>query len=127
MYPGCEKEAGSSMWIYVLLGNLLRGIGETPIQPLGITYIDDYAFEEDAALYIGRVNKSLFCFVLFCFFLMDFSLEETVILANGVSVVELTCPDCFACIISNIKVYLTIMYTQGTKFPFNHTSTVPLS
>uniref|UniRef100_A0A8C3BI89 Solute carrier organic anion transporter family member n=1 Tax=Cairina moschata TaxID=8855 RepID=A0A8C3BI89_CAIMO len=53
---GCEREAGSSMWIYVLLGNLLRGIGETPIQPLGITYIDDYAIEEDAALYIGCVQ-----------------------------------------------------------------------
>ncbi|XP_048806146.1 solute carrier organic anion transporter family member 1C1 isoform X1 [Lagopus muta] len=53
---GCEKEAGSSMWIYVLLGNLLRGIGETPIQPLGITYIDDYAIEENAALYIGCVQ-----------------------------------------------------------------------
>lgn len=56
IYPGCEKEAGSSMWIYVLLGNLLRGIGETPIQPLGITYIDDYAIEENAALYIGKIN-----------------------------------------------------------------------
>ncbi|XP_051471124.1 solute carrier organic anion transporter family member 1C1 isoform X2 [Apus apus] len=53
---GCEKEAGSSMWIYVLLGNLLRGIGETPIQPLGITYIDDYAIGENAALYIGCVQ-----------------------------------------------------------------------
>ncbi|NXE63937.1 SO1C1 protein, partial [Calcarius ornatus] len=53
---GCEKEAGSSMWIYVLLGNLLRGIGETPIQPLGIAYIDDYAVEENAALYIGCVQ-----------------------------------------------------------------------
>lgn len=50
------------MWIYVLLGNLLRGIGETPIQPLGITYIDDYAIEENAALYIGKVNNSLFFF-----------------------------------------------------------------
>lgn len=50
---GCEKEAGTSMWIYVLLGNLLRGIGETPIQPLGIAYIDDYATEESAAFYIG--------------------------------------------------------------------------
>lgn len=59
------------MWIYVFLGNLLRGIGETPIQPLGITYIDDYAIEENAALYIGKVNNSLF------FFLMDFSLEKT--------------------------------------------------
>ncbi|NWW52851.1 SO1C1 protein, partial [Pedionomus torquatus] len=53
---GCEKEAGSSMWIYVFLGNLMRGIGETPIQPLGITYIDDYAIEENAALYIGCVQ-----------------------------------------------------------------------
>ncbi|NWZ03975.1 SO1C1 protein, partial [Loxia curvirostra] len=53
---GCEKEAGSSMWIYVFLGNLLRGIGETPIQPLGIAYIDDYAVEENAALYIGCVQ-----------------------------------------------------------------------
>lgn len=55
------------MWIYVLLGNLLRGIGETPIQPLGITYIDDYTIEENAALYIGKIN---------IFFLMDFSPEE---------------------------------------------------
>lgn len=48
------------MWIYVLLGNLLRGIGETPIQPLGITYIDDYAIEENAALYIGKINTTFF-------------------------------------------------------------------
>ncbi|XP_030073109.1 solute carrier organic anion transporter family member 1B3 isoform X2 [Microcaecilia unicolor] len=30
----CNKEAGSYMWIYVLMGNVLRGIGETPIVPL---------------------------------------------------------------------------------------------
>lgn len=41
------------MWIYVLLGNILRGIGETPVQPLGISYIDDHALEENAAFYIG--------------------------------------------------------------------------
>ncbi|XP_062990420.1 solute carrier organic anion transporter family member 1C1-like isoform X1 [Elgaria multicarinata webbii] len=56
LHAGCEKEAGISMWIYVLLGNLLRGIGETPIQPLGIAYIDDYATEESAAFYIGCVQ-----------------------------------------------------------------------
>ncbi|XP_053112159.1 solute carrier organic anion transporter family member 1C1 [Hemicordylus capensis] len=56
MHAGCDKEAGTSMWIYVLLGNLLRGIGETPIQPLGIAYIDDYATEESAAFYIGCVH-----------------------------------------------------------------------
>ncbi|XP_053262171.1 solute carrier organic anion transporter family member 1C1 isoform X1 [Podarcis raffonei] len=56
IHAGCEKEAGISMWIYVLLGNLLRGIGETPIQPLGIAYIDDHATEESAAFYIGCVQ-----------------------------------------------------------------------
>uniref|UniRef100_A0A672ZKF8 Solute carrier organic anion transporter family member n=1 Tax=Sphaeramia orbicularis TaxID=375764 RepID=A0A672ZKF8_9TELE len=45
-----------SMWIYVFLGNVLRGIGETPVQPLGISYIDDYAQSENAALYIGCVQ-----------------------------------------------------------------------
>ncbi|XP_069718261.1 solute carrier organic anion transporter family member 1C1 isoform X1 [Phaenicophaeus curvirostris] len=66
---GCEKEAGSSMWIYVLLGNLLRGIGETPIQPLGITYIDDYAIEENAALYIGCVQTAAIIGPIFGFLL----------------------------------------------------------
>lgn len=46
------------MWIYVLLGNVLRGIGETPVQPLGISYIDDFATEENAALYVGKTNNS---------------------------------------------------------------------
>lgn len=52
---GCERESSVSMWIYVFLGNVLRGIGETPVQPLGISYIDDYAQSENAALYIGKV------------------------------------------------------------------------
>uniref|UniRef100_A0A673JEE2 Solute carrier organic anion transporter family member n=1 Tax=Sinocyclocheilus rhinocerous TaxID=307959 RepID=A0A673JEE2_9TELE len=50
---GCEHESRLSMWIYVFLGNILRGIGETPVQPLGISYIDDHALEENAAFYIG--------------------------------------------------------------------------
>ncbi|XP_043824763.1 solute carrier organic anion transporter family member 1C1 isoform X5 [Dromiciops gliroides] len=53
---GCESETHTSMWVYVFLGNLLRGIGETPIQPLGITYIDDHATENNAAFYIGCVQ-----------------------------------------------------------------------
>ncbi|XP_072528886.1 solute carrier organic anion transporter family member 1C1 [Salminus brasiliensis] len=53
---GCENESRLSMWIYVLLGNILRGIGETPIQPLGISYIDDHALEDNAAFYIGCVQ-----------------------------------------------------------------------
>ncbi|XP_075946064.1 solute carrier organic anion transporter family member 1C1-like [Anarhichas minor] len=53
---GCERESSVSMWVYVFLGNVLRGIGETPVQPLGISYIDDYAQSENAALYIGCVQ-----------------------------------------------------------------------
>ncbi|KTF87369.1 hypothetical protein cypCar_00042711, partial [Cyprinus carpio] len=41
------------MWIYVFLGNALRGIGETPITPLGISYIDDFAKAENSAFYIS--------------------------------------------------------------------------
>ncbi|KAG7267880.1 hypothetical protein CRUP_033006 [Coryphaenoides rupestris] len=48
----CEKEAGSSMWVYVFLGNMLRGIGETPITPLGVSYLDDFSREENTAFYI---------------------------------------------------------------------------
>ncbi|XP_064785265.1 solute carrier organic anion transporter family member 1C1-like [Oncorhynchus masou masou] len=53
---GCEQESSVSMWIYVFLGNVLRGIGETPVHPLGISYIDDYARSENAALYISCVQ-----------------------------------------------------------------------
>lgn len=47
------------MLVYVFLGNVLRGIGETPIQPLGISYIDDYAESKNAALYIGEAHDWL--------------------------------------------------------------------
>ncbi|XP_066857067.1 solute carrier organic anion transporter family member 1C1-like isoform X3 [Anser cygnoides] len=52
----CEKEPSSYMWIYILLGNMLRGIGETPITPLGISYLDDFAKEEDVPVYVGSIT-----------------------------------------------------------------------
>uniref|UniRef100_A0A669B143 Solute carrier organic anion transporter family member n=1 Tax=Oreochromis niloticus TaxID=8128 RepID=A0A669B143_ORENI len=48
-----NKDSGSSMWIYVFLGNALRGIGETPVTPLGISYIDDFARAENSPFYIA--------------------------------------------------------------------------
>ncbi|KAL8222292.1 UNVERIFIED_CONTAM: hypothetical protein K2H54_075384, partial [Gekko kuhli] len=56
--PGadCEKETSSNAWIYVLLGNVLRGIGETPITPLGISYLDDFSKEEDSPFYVGILH-----------------------------------------------------------------------
>ncbi|XP_068611581.1 solute carrier organic anion transporter family member 1C1 [Brachionichthys hirsutus] len=49
----CVKESESNMWIYVFLGNALRGIGETPVTPLGISYIDDFAKAENSPFYIA--------------------------------------------------------------------------
>ncbi|XP_074482145.1 solute carrier organic anion transporter family member 1C1 [Sebastes fasciatus] len=49
----CVRESSSHMWIYVFLGNALRGIGETPVTPLGISYIDDFARAENSPFYIA--------------------------------------------------------------------------
>ncbi|KAM6436983.1 solute carrier organic anion transporter family member 1B3-like [Liasis olivaceus] len=55
--PDCDhKVATYYAWIFVLLGNMLRGIGETPITPLGISYLDDFAREEDVPLYISFLH-----------------------------------------------------------------------
>ncbi|XP_027750046.1 solute carrier organic anion transporter family member 1B3-like isoform X1 [Empidonax traillii] len=55
-HSGCEKEPSSYMWIYILLGNMLRGIGETPITPLGISYLDDFAKEENVPVYVACLH-----------------------------------------------------------------------
>uniref|UniRef100_A0A3Q1ASV2 Solute carrier organic anion transporter family member n=1 Tax=Amphiprion ocellaris TaxID=80972 RepID=A0A3Q1ASV2_AMPOC len=52
-FAACVRESGSNMWIYVFLGNALRGIGETPVTPLGISYIDDFAKAENSPFYIA--------------------------------------------------------------------------
>uniref|UniRef100_A0A8C5WT59 Solute carrier organic anion transporter family member n=1 Tax=Laticauda laticaudata TaxID=8630 RepID=A0A8C5WT59_LATLA len=67
LFSGCEKMASSYLWIFVLAGNLLRGIGEAPIMPLGMSYIDDFATEENSAFYIGMFGPSLgFLLGAFC-------------------------------------------------------------
>ncbi|XP_046729896.1 solute carrier organic anion transporter family member 1C1-like [Silurus meridionalis] len=53
----CEKASGSSLWVYVFLGNLLRGIGETPVMPLGLSYMDDFARQENTAFYIACIQS----------------------------------------------------------------------
>ncbi|KAG7497415.1 solute carrier organic anion transporter family member 1C1-like [Solea senegalensis] len=52
----CEQAVGSSMWIYVFVGNMLRGIGETPIMPLGVSYLDDFSKEENTPFYLACIN-----------------------------------------------------------------------
>uniref|UniRef100_A0A7M4F0L8 Solute carrier organic anion transporter family member n=1 Tax=Crocodylus porosus TaxID=8502 RepID=A0A7M4F0L8_CROPO len=55
---GCEKEPGSLMWVFVLVGNIIRGMGETPIMPLGISYVEDFAKAENSPLYIGCLHTA---------------------------------------------------------------------
>uniref|UniRef100_A0A672TJB9 Solute carrier organic anion transporter family member n=1 Tax=Strigops habroptila TaxID=2489341 RepID=A0A672TJB9_STRHB len=57
--PRCEKTANSYLWLFVLMGNLLRGIGEAPVMPLGVSYIDDFSKEENSAFYIGMFGPTL--------------------------------------------------------------------
>ncbi|XP_038143154.1 solute carrier organic anion transporter family member 1C1-like isoform X1 [Cyprinodon tularosa] len=54
----CEKTTGSSMWIYVFLGNMLRGIGETPIMPLGVSYLDDFSRQENTPFYLACIHTT---------------------------------------------------------------------
>ncbi|MBN3289767.1 SO1C1 protein, partial [Polypterus senegalus] len=60
------------MWIAVLLGNVLRGIGEATIVPLGVSYIDDFTTPENSAFYIGILHTIAVIGPLFGFTLGSF-------------------------------------------------------
>ncbi|KAM3858985.1 uncharacterized protein ACN63O_017039 [Diretmus argenteus] len=68
----CEKEASSSLWVYVFLGNMLRGIGEAPIMPLGVSYLDDFCREENTALYLACIHTAGILGPIFGFMLGSF-------------------------------------------------------
>lgn len=68
----CVREVKSLMWVYVLVGNVIRGIGETPIMPLGISYIEDFAKSENSPLYIGFVETGAIIGPLFGLLLASF-------------------------------------------------------
>ncbi|NXF85848.1 SO1A2 protein, partial [Eubucco bourcierii] len=54
----CEKEPGSLLWIFVMIGNIVRGMGETPIMPLGISYLEDFAKAENSPFYLGCLHTA---------------------------------------------------------------------
>uniref|UniRef100_A0A8C1MHJ6 Solute carrier organic anion transporter family member n=2 Tax=Cyprinus carpio TaxID=7962 RepID=A0A8C1MHJ6_CYPCA len=58
LVSGCLKgeSESSPMWVIALFGNILRGIGEASIGPLGMSFIDDYARPENSAFYIGCLH-----------------------------------------------------------------------
>ncbi|XP_037059344.1 solute carrier organic anion transporter family member 1A5-like [Peromyscus leucopus] len=85
----CIKEIKSSMWIYIMVGNVIRGAGETPIMPLGISYIEDFAKSENSPLYIGILNIGTVIGPLIGFMLASFS-ANTYVDAGSVNTDDLT-------------------------------------
>ncbi|XP_013874316.1 solute carrier organic anion transporter family member 1C1 isoform X2 [Austrofundulus limnaeus] len=65
----CARESGSNMWVYIFLANALRGIGETPVTPLGISYIDDFARAENSPIYIACLQTVMLLGPMFGFLL----------------------------------------------------------
>lgn len=53
---GCANKPNTNMMYLLLIGaQVLLGIGATPVQPLGVSYIDDHVKKKDSSLYIGRL------------------------------------------------------------------------
>ncbi|XP_020499220.1 solute carrier organic anion transporter family member 3A1 isoform X2 [Labrus bergylta] len=56
----CAKKANTNMMYLLLIGaQVLLGIGATPVQPLGVSYIDDHVKKKDSSLYIGILFSTL--------------------------------------------------------------------
>ncbi|MEQ2204525.1 Solute carrier organic anion transporter member 3A1 [Xenoophorus captivus] len=69
----CAHKANTNMMYLLLIGaQVLLGIGATPVQPLGVSYIDDHVKKKDSSLYIGEKlfhlikKQSIFCLLKIC-------------------------------------------------------------
>ncbi|NXL47537.1 SO1A2 protein, partial [Podilymbus podiceps] len=71
----CEKEPGSLLWIFVMVGNIVRGMGETPIMPLGISYLEDFAKAENSPFYLGCLHTATVIGPFLGFLLASFCAE----------------------------------------------------
>uniref|UniRef100_A0ABI7WJQ9 Solute carrier organic anion transporter family member n=1 Tax=Felis catus TaxID=9685 RepID=A0ABI7WJQ9_FELCA len=48
-----NRTATNMMYLLLIGAQVLLGIGATPVQPLGVSYIDDHVRRKDSSLYIG--------------------------------------------------------------------------
>ncbi|NXQ81818.1 SO1A2 protein, partial [Nyctibius grandis] len=71
----CGKEPGSLLWIFVMVGNIVRGMGETPIMPLGISYLEDFAKAENSPFYLGCLHTATIIGPFLGFLLASFCAE----------------------------------------------------
>ncbi|XP_068507311.1 solute carrier organic anion transporter family member 3A1 isoform X2 [Syngnathus scovelli] len=56
----CANRTNTNMMYLLLIGaQVLLGIGTTPVQPLGVSYIDDHVKKKDSSLYIGILFSTL--------------------------------------------------------------------
>lgn len=55
--PETQSPANNAVFPILLLGQLLLGIGGVPIQPFGISYIDDYANKKNSPFYLGKSDQ----------------------------------------------------------------------
>ncbi|NXY67715.1 SO1A2 protein, partial [Glareola pratincola] len=78
----CEKEPGSLLWIFVMVGNIVRGMGETPIMPLGISYLEDFAKAENSPFYLGCLHTATVIGPFLGFLLASFCAEMFVDLGS---------------------------------------------
>ncbi|XP_078488297.1 solute carrier organic anion transporter family member 1C1-like [Ciona intestinalis] len=51
-----EQTAKSNLYILIIVGIVVCGIGGAPTQPLGLSYVDDHSAEHNSALYIGIIT-----------------------------------------------------------------------
>ncbi|XP_040018991.2 solute carrier organic anion transporter family member 3A1 [Gasterosteus aculeatus] len=56
----CNNRTNTNMMYLLLIGaQVLLGVGATPVQPLGVSYIDDHVKKKDSSLYIGILFSTL--------------------------------------------------------------------
>ena len=49
-----QSSSGSLLFLYIAVGSILKGMGHSPVHPLGMSFIDDFALETNSALYVGK-------------------------------------------------------------------------